>query len=576
MNFLKGVGEWPSRVFAAGVTGVVLICSVYGLLPRLKLEQDNRNVAIVVDYREMLPMAQEAGLSAETTLEFLKKKGVVGLMVKEYTAEDVQYEIGPDFEGLKAGTAAGMPIFYRVAPAPTWQLRQSLETTRQILSEYPGVVIVSPSGEIALGYPDLMPLASLLKEHDVSVAQTEFSRQLGASQLNGLAFPRLIPLHSVTNEELLVRRIDRAALHDRFVRAAVERSVRLLVLRPAASGNVSSSLESFGGEVARLVEDLQSRGLQAAWPQPVFAQRPGWRMNWSSALACSMVFLLSLGRYLKRMKGTQERALLAAESVLFVAFAVALALAAWKIAAFARALGAFSAAFVTTEASLIVMDVTAADGRRFWRTLPEGFLFATVGGLAIAALFSEPIYMLRLRTFSGVKLTLLLPPLLVALHDMRRRVHPESLAGFLSRPPLWGEFFLGLVLLALLALALFRSDNVQFIPGFEAKVRETLERFLIARPRNKEVFVGYPCLLLYTFAVNSGLWARYREIFRVGVVLGFSSVVNSFCHYHTPLFFILLREFHGLWVGAIVGVLAVFVVKYAVLPLWRKLCFLTE
>jgi hypothetical protein len=59
----------------------------------------------------------------------------------------------------------------------------------------------------------------------------------------------------------------------------------------------------------------------------------------------------------------------------------------------------------------------------------------------------------------------MLPPFLVLLHDMRRRVHPESLSEFLSRPPLWGEFFLGVLLLALLGLVLFRSDNVQFIPG---------------------------------------------------------------------------------------------------------------
>jgi hypothetical protein len=127
-----------------------------------------------------------------------------------------------------------------------------------------------------------------------------------------------------------------------------------------------------------------------------------------------------------------------------------------------------------------------------------------------------------------------------------------------------------------LALAVFRSDNVQFIPGFEAQIREALERFLVARPRNKEVFVGYPCLLLYIFAVKSGLWARYREVLRVGVVLGFSSVINSFCHYHTSLLFILLREFHGLWVGTVVGIAAVSVVKYVLLPLCRKFRFLAE
>jgi hypothetical protein len=448
-------------------------------------------------------------------------------------------------------------------------LQSSLATTRQILADYPDIAIVSPSGEIALGYPDMTPLVSLLKERNLPVAQTEFSRQLGASQLNWLSFPRLIPLHSVTNEELLVRRISRTALHERFVRAAVERSVRLLVLRPAVSGNVTSALEHFGQEVEDLVDDLRAHGLQIGWPKSVFAERPGWSMSWMSALACSLIFLLSLARYVKRMSGARD---MLPNPLAFVVLSLFLAFAVYKAAIAARLVGAFAAALVVTEVSLMAME----NSDRQWLSLLKAAFFALTGGLAIAALFSEPIYMLRLSSFSGVKLTLMLPPLLIVLHDMHRRVHPESLSEFLSRPPIWGEFFLGVTLLALLGLVLFRSDNVQFIPGIEARIRNALERLLIARPRNREVFIGYPCLLIYAFAVKAKLWGRYREVLRVGVVLGFASVINSFCHYHTPLLFILLREFHGLWTGTLLGLVSVFILKFAVLPLWRRVRFLTE
>jgi hypothetical protein len=417
----------------------------------------------------------------------------------------------------------------------------------------------------------MTPLASLLKKYRVPAAQIEFSRQLGATQLNWLSFPDLISLHSVTNDELTVRRIDRAALHERLVRSVVERSVRLLVLRPSVSGNVKSSLENFGAEIKYLAEDLRSRGFQAGWPRPVFADRAGWGMSIFSALACSLIFLWSGVLYVRRMAGFREIGM-PVNAVAFVGCACVLALAVWKVGAVARLVGAFSAALVVTEASLMAMD----DPHHPWRSLARGVFFAAISGLAIAALFSEPTYMLRLRSFSGVKLTLALPPLLLLLHDMRRRVHPESLSEFLSRPPLWGELVLGVALLMVLVLALFRSDNVQFIPGFEAQIRNNLERFLVARPRNKEVFMGYPCLVLYAFAAKWGLWARYREVLRVGVVLGFSSVVNSFCHYHTPLFFILLREFHGLWLGVLLGVVAVSILKYFLLPLWRRLRFLAE
>jgi hypothetical protein len=586
MKFLRGLSflkKFPSRVLTVCLLAVVAICAGIGLWPRLALERNNRDVAIVIDYRDIVPLAQDQGISTKEALDFLKGKGVGGLMVKEFTIDDAPLDLGPDLEGLSAGTESGIPMFYRIAPAQTWQLRQSLETTEQVLSQYPGIAIAAPAGEIAAGYPDMTPLASLLKKYRVPVAQIEFSRQLGATQLNWLAFPDLVPLHSVTNDELTVRRIDRAALHERLVRSVVERSVRLLVLRPSVSGNVKSSLENFGSEIQRLAEDLRFRGFRTAWPKPVFAENLGWArwgMSGFSALACSLVLLLCGVRYVGRMAGSRGQGTLTdlAPTNAAVGVAVgcacvcALALAVWKVGAIARLVGAFSAALVATEASLTAMD----DPRHPWRSLLRGVCFAGISGLAIAALFSDPIHMLRLRSFSGVKLTLLLPPLLVLLHDMRRRVHPESLSEFLSRPPLWGELLLGLALLAILGLALFRSDNVQFIPGFEAQIRNNLERLLIARPRNKEVFVGYPSLVLFAFAVRWRLWARYREVLRVGVALGFSSVVNSFCHYHTPLLFILLREFHGLWLGVLLGVAATLCLKYLLLPLWRRLRFLTE
>ncbi len=81
--------------------------------------------------------------------------------------------------------------------------------------------------------------------------------------------------------------------------------------------------------------------------------------------------------------------------------------------------------------------------------------------------------------------------------------------------------------------------------------------------------MGYPSLLLLNFLVSKNLFAHYREIFRIGVVLGFSTVINSFCHFHTPLSLILLREFNGLWTGLIVGLAVVLLVKFVIIPLLK-------
>ena len=82
--------------------------------------------------------------------------------------------------------------------------------------------------------------------------------------------------------------------------------------------------------------------------------------------------------------------------------------------------------------------------------------------------------------------------------------------------------------------------------------------------------------MLLAFAVKNSLWARYRELFRLGAALGFSSVVNSFCHFHTPIAFILLREFNGLWLGLILGSVVVLAVGRVLRPLWRRIRVLAE
>ena len=109
-----------------------------------------------------------------------------------------------------------------------------------------------------------------------------------------------------------------------------------------------------------------------------------------------------------------------------------------------------------------------------------------------------------------------------------------------------------------------RSDNVQGISGLETALRDNLERLLIARPRTKEVFVGYPALMIALWLTKRNLLPRYRELFRLASAVGFSSVVNSFCHFHTPLWLILLREFNGLWTGLLVGAVLLLAVKAAV------------
>ncbi len=610
------------KVFYPALFICILACSCYGLLPRFMMESRNNNIAIISDYREISALSKSSGLSIDDAIAILIRNGITGMMVSELTGDNVDHGIGqaemkkvhdpergtegtivsilptsthkdilnrwlrirfavsddkangpllltlpanvlknsgmlPDIDGLEAAKRAGLKIYYRPASSPGHLSEQASVMMREVNALYP-ISVFTPAGEYVSGYPDVSMMANTANELHIPLAVVEFSRQLGEPQLNALVSPNLLALHSVTNEEMTSRRISRRALRDRMIRAALERSVRLLLLRSAPANTANFKFNDYAEEVRLLANELKDHGFNLSWPETLFADY-NLNQNIFAAWALSAVFIFALFRYLSRMGLNMNMKSVYA----LVIVNIVMAFIILKVPFAARITGAFTAPLIAVEASLLAMD----SGRK--RNILPAFVFAVLGGLALASFFSVTSYMMRLRTFSGVKLTLVLPPVLVLLHDLKRRIHPESLIEFLSRPPLWGELILYGVLLGGVAFIVYRSDNVANVSGFEMSIRDSLEKMLIARPRTREVFLGYPCILVLAYLVSNNYFARYREIFRIGAVLGFSSVINSFCHFHTPLTMILLREFNGLWTGLLVGLIVVIMIKFVIVPLLK-------
>ncbi len=470
----------------------------------------------------------------------------------------------PDFRGLDQASLAGMPIVYRPSPSPGIAGENVAAALSWLLNRHDSVKAVIPRGIVVPGYPDVKSFAGVLKSRNIPVAKVEFSSQIGAANLEKAMFPGVLPLHSVLDKEIEVRRITRDELVDRFVRAARERSVRILYLRPSAlsSGN---RLEQMETECKAIAGRIQRLGLKEGWPSTYRLVKTGMAAAFAMALAVFLLVMKTGARFLE-----MENLLRGKNGWIFAGILVSVSMVMgpvlMKVSLLARVFGMLAASLGAAEATLAAVD----DKDRPIRSILTGVGIALVTGLSIAGFFGNTWYMLRMSTFSGVKISLLLPPLIVLLHDLRRRVHPESLEQVLSRPPIWGEIVLFSVLFGMAGLVLFRSGNVSFVPGWEKAFRETLEQLLVARPRTKEFMAGYPSLILWYVTARMGIWDRYREVFRLGGTLAFSSVINSFCHFHTHLFFILLRVGNGLWSGVAVGLFLSAVLVWIILPAARR------
>ena len=622
-----------------------LALALPGLLRRLSVEWSHRDVALVMDYRDIASLSAQAGLAPGKLFHELARNGMSGVAAAEFTGKDLQNgvmplrygayislplspgaaskfpsdraalvigtksrfaylaerylytkfpgtvkftdgsntvlvlpgtaeEYGdsgilPDFRALDFASSAGTKSLYRPAPAAGVGGAEAGASIEWLKKKYPGISCIIPAGLTLAGYPETEPLARTLISLDIPVAQAEFVKQIGAPSLYEAVKPAVIPLHSLVREEIFSRRLSRPQIVERMVRAVHERSIRILLLRPYDIYN-AKRLEFFMDDMKSIKQSLSGRGYAFGWVKPL----PMWDRSAAGAFACSVLLSACLwfhaSRY-GRKDGTGDSGdeggsgnVTSAECMILGISIALIGLASWKIPFAGRYIGGFAAAMTAVEATLWALGGALSPGdQKPFRGLLAGLAVTMTGGLVISSFYGTPEMMLRLSTFSGVKLTLLLPPLLVLLHDLKSRIHPESVPEVLSRPPMWGELIICGILLLSAAFMAVRSDNATLVPGWEITLRDTLERLLWIRPRTKEFLIGYPSLVVYYAVIRRGWLKNYREVLRIASSLAFASAINTFCHMHTLLPLNVIRVVNGWWFGIAIGFIIVVIMNIA-------------
>ncbi len=468
----------------------------------------------------------------------------------------------PDFLGLDFCRENNIPVLFRPGPCPPSGGPETAAAFDYLTSRYPDIKNVTASGMIMAGYPDYKPFAEVMKRKGITFSQTEFVKQVGSAGFARIMYPMVLPLHSLTRDEVVSRNISRLQILERFVRAIHERSVRLVMVRPYDL-NMGNRMEIFREDLASTGNSIAARGYRFGWPSGMNA----WAESIPGALACGIVLVFCGWFYIVRLS-TGEEGVVSIRTIFFLILAsLAISAGIYRLPLMARICGGLCGAAAAAEAALAALE----SSRKPFLGAVKGLFIVIAGGLAIAAFYGTTMAALRLTPFSGVKLTLLLPPLLVLVHDLRRRVHPESLPEIIGRPAVWGELFLlGAMMLAMLVMAL-RSDNVSNVPAWEVAFREFMERALLVRPRTKEFLIGYPALAVYWYVARKGYIPGYREAVRIVSVLAFSSAVNTFCHFHTLVSLSMIRTLNGWWLGMLLGGAAVAGLNYVIIPLYKKL-----
>jgi hypothetical protein len=405
-------------------------------------------------------------------------------------------------------------------------------------------------------------------------------RQRGEEHLTALMRPSVIRVFSITPEELLVLRPHEVT--ERFIRAAQERNIRLLYVRPLlATPAGEAPFETNLGVVRTIAGDLREFGFTPMRSRPLPPLEVPAPLLWVSAagaLALVVLVLDGLAGVMGFAVGPRVWwGLLGLGLAVTIAAGLTPAAALWRqLLALGVAVAGAAGATVWALPRLAPAGGPRHSGRdpagrwaAGWLTLLRALGLAVVAGVFVAALLSQWAFMLAFSTFLGVKAAHVAPVVLVALwlgfDRGTRRSWRDTLAGlrdWINQPLRLGSALAVLAVGLAGVMLLARTGNVSLpLLGAEQQLRSVLEQVLVARPRTKEFLIGYPALVLAGTAASLG-WRKVALLFALVGTIGTAGAINSFSHLHTPLLYTMWRTGNALMLGAAIALPAVVVLRW--------------
>ena len=486
-------------------------------------------------------------------------------------SKDLDTRLGFDEKVLAALRADGFNILLRPGQNTGSNTVYEAEYDR-LVTTYDVKYLIFTGNDVA-GAPDNLGwIEDLINKHNLIVGIIEAPTQLQYVVQNGLddvmkaTGYSVNRVYSTTNDEFGISVDER---YYRWVRAVIDRGIRIVYIVPFKDQKVSFSqnLNNTVDMVTRFHGTITAKGFSIDQPlNNLSGNIPGpiHRLMVSlSLLLAGTIYLLYL--FKPKMKPVW--------------------LAGWLLVGTLGCLGAnlvlsadfsnlyaLGAAVLYPSLSSLVLMMYLKQNRE--KPLVPQILISLgiilgingLGMYTVPTSLADIRYIMNVFIFSGVKLAFLAPLLLFLVNYVSCMVgfsdFKDNAIKFLFAKP----NYLVLVLLIVGGAAgyyyLGRSGNaVVSVSGLEIKTREILERFFLARPRFKELLVGYPALFVMVY------WYRkYKQdlillVLGVGVMMGSISMVNSFCHVFTAVTVSVNRTLGGLFLGVLVGIGALVIIK---------------
>lgn len=461
-----------------------------------------------------------------------------------------QTAIGLDPDAVLLAKVSKLQIIGRIAN-PYGVDAQSVKETLAWLKAN-GTYAYLPLGDQVLGRKNNLNLvADELLRLKILYASPEFTKIGGDTEVVKLHPENVIRLHTAQIAELDRGNLDSAI--DRFIKAARERQLHILLVRPESLGG-EEPFSQFSDLVKSISSGLRAKKIPLGIAHPSVdpdVPKLVFPLLGLAIAGCLSFVVLNLFDDQRLVR-------------LFIGLLVIGGLACFVH--LGRQVMAFLASGAFPVLGFLLLDKipTVKAVPKFLSPLP-GFLAVSlcslIGGLCVAGMLNGLPYMVKADEFRGIKVSVFVPILIVGWIYVAHLLDRKQM---LATPITWGSAALGVFVMGVLGFMLMRTGNDSSVgaSGGELQLRGFLDTALFVRPRTKEFMVGHPILYI---AIGLLAWMRSREhradalspwivlAMMVGSI-GQTSVVNTLCHLHIPVTLSLARIGLGVLLGSIIGI----------------------
>lgn len=201
-------------------------------------------------------------------------------------------------------------------------------------------------------------------------------------------------------------------------------------------------------------------------------------------------------------------------------------------------------------------------------------VISMTGAAYLSGALSDVSYFLEFEIFRGIKITFVLPLILVGVaflqrfnvvDEVRKNVPAtQQIKELLNKSISVKIFLLMLIVFGAFVVLIARSGHTSGMPvsGLEIKIRALLEQIFYARPRSKEIFFGHPAFMLAIVAFLKKFPKMICFALVMSATIGQSSMVETFAHMRTPIFMSFMRGIDGLIPGAIIGAVLIVILQF--------------